>query len=1231
MAGTPNRIAADGKAGRAALRQRLPVLLLALLGTLLTLGAYLQAHRQMAHLESAELERRAAEYATEIQHTLDMNLEILEGVGALFDASREVSRTEFEAYGRYALAHHGELQALEWAPRVPAAYRANYETAARAEGLEKFRIVERAPDGGLQPAGDRSEYFPVFYRFPDADAESPYGLDLGSDPRQRPVIEQARERGGTVAAVPRHAVGTARDGRLLIVLPVYRTSRSGQELDGPLTSTPPYGFLVAIIRIREMIDAALRLFPADELNLRLDDSGHGNEMPASLYVNGTDYLPGADDLRFDIELPGSSWVLSIAPGPAFGAGHYHQWPLLLLVFGLVFTFSFTAYLDTMRRRSATLGAMNRALAESRDRIEQAHREWVEAFDAVPDPIFVHDSEGRLVRANRAYAEAAGLPFKEMLGRPYWEVFPRGDGPFPGCSLHDEYSEEPYEMTLAGRHYAARSFRLHNGEIRPRSGIHILQDITARRSAQQEMLEAHRRAQRYLDVVNVMILALDPEGHITLINRRGCEILGYPEEELIGCDWVEQCIPEPQREEVRALFQQHLDSMPVEHAEGPVLTRDGQVRFISWHNTLLHDQAGRPIGTLSSGQDVTGQRAAEAALRTSEERLSLMLEGTEDGLWDWDLVNDSVYFSPRWKAIIGYAVAEIGNSADEWQRRIHPKDRETTLAEVERVLQGDAERIDLEFRMRHRDGHDVWIQSRGRVFRDSTGRPVRMVGAHTDITARREFQIREHALLEALRERVKEIDCLYQVTRLATDTEQPLEQVLQRIADTLPGGWQYPDKAAARVRLGESNLTSRDYRPTEWTLRAPIPLPDPPDGEVELCYLEPLPEADHGPFLDEEMALIESVGVQLGQLIAQRRHAESLHRLNRTLRTLSQSNTALVRAGSEVELNQSLCDVMARQGGYPLVWVAHRGDRPAAGMQIRAVAGTLSTWEELLSCAGAINTGASADLALSTGNGDSSCVVLPLLEAGHVFGVLGVCAAPQQEFTTEEVALLEELANDLAFGIRSHRTSDERDRAREALGKVLFQTIEAISRTVEIRDPYTAGHQRRVALLAEAIARELGWSEDRIEGLRLGAIIHDIGKIYVPAEILNRPGRLTPQEFGIIQQHPQVGHDIVRGISFPWPVAEMILQHHERLDGSGYPNGLAGDAIVEEARILAVADVVEAISAHRPYRPALGPEKALAEIRSGRGGRYDADIVDTCVRLFEEARFQWPDETGPGSY
>jgi len=1186
----------------------------------------------MAHLESAELERRAAEYAESIRHTLAMNLEILEGVGALFDASREVSRVEFNAYARYALAHHGELLALAWAPRVPAAYRDHYESTARTEGLEGFRITERTPGGLIRPAGERSEYLPVIYRFPESGDAPDYGLDLGTDPAFLSTIEQALERGSAVASVPRRPDGSVRDRILFIALPVYRQSWTAGEPDpAPSETGAPFGLAVCNSRIEELVAGALRLFPADELYLQLRDPGQGNAAPVTLYSNSPDYVPGEDALRFDIGLPGASWELFVAPGLAFGAGHYHQWPLLLLVFGLVFTLSFTLYLDAIRRRSVALGATNRALAESRDHIEQAHREWVEAFDAVPDPIFLHDAEGRLQRVNRAYAEASGLEFKELLGRPYWEVFPRDEGPLTGCTLDDEPAEEPYEITVEGRHYAARGYALRNGGGMLRSGIHILQDITERCSAEQEMVEAHRRAQRYLDVVNVMILALDRDGHITLINRRGCEILGYPEEALIGRDWVETCIPAPQREEIHALFTQHMEDAPREHAEGTVLTRDGRERIISWHNTVLRDGAGHPIGTLSSGQDVTEQRQAEESLRVSEERLSLMLEGTEDGLWDWDLVNDGVYFSPRWKAILGYGDEELENRLETWRTRIHPEDRPGVLAEVERVLQGEGDRIDLEFRMRHRNGRDAWIQSRGRVFRDGSGRPVRMVGAHADITARKEFETREHDLLEALRERVKEIDCLYQVTRLAADTEMPLEKVLQRIADLLPGGWQFPHHAAARVSLGESEFTSRNYRPTEWTLRAPIPLPDPPGGEVELCYLEPLPEADRGPFLDEERSLIEAVGVQLGQLIAQRRRAETLERLNRTLRTLSQGNTVLVRAESEAELNRSLCDVMVDQGGYPLAWIAYHGDRPEPGeSRIVHAAGAPAGNESHLEAAVRINAGDPAGDGNAPGHGEN-CVVLPLVDASRVFGVLGVCAASGQEFTTGEVALLDELANDLAFGIRSHRTSEERDHAREALGNVLFQTIEAIAHTVEIRDPYTAGHQRRVALLAEAIALEMGWSADRMEGLRLGAIIHDIGKIYVPAEILNRPGRLTPQEFGIIQQHPQVGFDIVRGISFPWPVAEMILQHHERMDGSGYPNGLAGDAIVEEARILAVADVVEAISAHRPYRPALGLEKALAEIRSGRGGRYDADIVDTCVRLFEEARFQWPDETGPGNY
>ena len=182
------------------------------------------------------------------------------------------------------------------------------------------------------------------------------------------------------------------------------------------------------------------------------------------------------------------------------------------------------------------------------------------------------------------------------------------------------------------------------------------------------------------------------------------------------------------------------------------------------------------------------------------------------------------------------------------------------------------------------------------------------------------------------------------------------------------------------------------------------------------------------------------------------------------------------------------------------------------------------------------------------------------------------------------------------------------------------TIATIAKIVEVRDPYTGGHQERVSLLSTAIAEEMHLGKDRIQGIGIGAKIHDIGKIQIPAELLSKPSKLTSTEFSLIQSHAETGFEILKDIDFPWPVAEIAHQHHERVDGSGYPQGLKGDEILLEARIVAVADVVEAMSSHRPYRAALGVEVALEEIRAQRGTKYDAAVVDACLKLFAEKRF-----------
>ncbi len=196
------------------------------------------------------------------------------------------------------------------------------------------------------------------------------------------------------------------------------------------------------------------------------------------------------------------------------------------------------------------------------------------------------------------------------------------------------------------------------------------------------------------------------------------------------------------------------------------------------------------------------------------------------------------------------------------------------------------------------------------------------------------------------------------------------------------------------------------------------------------------------------------------------------------------------------------------------------------------------------------------------------------------------------------------------------------KSRALLQKTLDSSIETIAKIVELRDPYTAGHQKSVANLAVAIAREMNLDDERISNLATAALIHDIGKIHVAADILSKPGKLSEIEFSLIRTHPQGGYDVIESMHLPHIIAQSVLQHHERLDGSGYPNQLRGDDISKEAKILAVADVVEAMASHRPYRPALGIDKALDEILKNRGKLYDPEVVDVCVKLFKENGFKF---------
>jgi putative nucleotidyltransferase with HDIG domain len=258
-------------------------------------------------------------------------------------------------------------------------------------------------------------------------------------------------------------------------------------------------------------------------------------------------------------------------------------------------------------------------------------------------------------------------------------------------------------------------------------------------------------------------------------------------------------------------------------------------------------------------------------------------------------------------------------------------------------------------------------------------------------------------------------------------------------------------------------------------------------------------------------------------------------------------------------------------------------------------------------------------------GIHSIITVPIVDRNaQPIGVLGVYASFPDIFTDVEVRLFKSIASDVSMGLISLqdkqklvRESEIRLQAQKALSLSLQSTIEAMSRTMEWRDPYTAGHQKRVAGLVVAIAKKLGWDEDRIQGLYLAAMVHDIGKLAIPAEILTKPTYLTDLEMQMVRGHVEAGYQILKDIPFSWPIAKIVQQHHERLDGSGYPQRLKGDEIIPEARVLAVADTLEAMATFRPYRPAQGLKVALDQINSKAGVTLDAEVVRVATELLKD--------------
>ena len=450
-----------------------------------------------------------------------------------------------------------------------------------------------------------------------------------------------------------------------------------------------------------------------------------------------------------------------------------------------------------------------------------------------------------------------------------------------------------------------------------------------------------------------------------------------------------------------------------------------------------------------------------------------------------------------------------------------------------------------------------------------------------------------------------------------------------------------------LKLGADRYVRKPVEPDELIEIVQGVLKDAERGKI--ARKEPLLEEEEVFKLYNQrlVAKLERKMLALEEEMTERKLAEerAVH-LNDVLRAIRSVNQLIVKEKDRDRLLKEACKNLVTTPGYYNAWIALVDEsgklvttaEAALGKEFLPLVERLESGR-LPNCAG---RALSEPGVLTIEDPPSTCVDCPLAgmyaeragmtcrleSAGSIYGLLTVSVAPGCAADEEERSLFSEVAGDIAFALWSMELARGRNQAEQQLEqtlgdlrKTLGGIIQAVAMMVETRDPYTAGHQRRVADLARATATEMELSKEMIEGIRMAGVIHDLGKISVPAEILTKPTRLTEMEFNIIKTHPQVGYDVLKNIKFPWPIAEIVLQHHERMDGSGYPQGISGEEILLEARIMGVADVVEAMASHRPYRPALGIDKALEEISENKGVFYDPRAVEACLTLFTEKGFE----------
>lgn len=833
---------------------------------------------------------------------------------------------------------------------------------------------------------------------------------------------------------------------------------------------------------------------------------------------------------------------------------------------------------------------------NRKQMEEALQENKERYKALFDRslycVYVHDFEGKFLDANKAALSLLGYTKKDIPSLNFSSLLDKNQLAIAVNNLEElkraGYQKNPSKFKLRKKDgefvwvETEASVIYRNGKPYAIQGI--ARDITEPMKAGEALQESKEKYRTLAENAMDGIYIISPEG-FEYVNPAFEKILGYRSKEVCNKDFNFVDLIHPEDRKLvweRENGRKKGKKLPPKYSFR-ILTKSGKTKYVEVNTISLPGERVRVLGIL---RDITKRMRAEEALRESEERYKTLVQTSPDAVTVTDLEGNITYVSQQTLKLHGFKSAKevLGKSAFDF---IAPEHHEKAIINLQKTLK-DGNIRDVEYTLLKKDGTRFIGELSSALIKDADGNPKMFIATTRDITERK----RAEEIIKESKERYRDLVEKAGVAILIDDKEANIKYCNNKFAEMFGYSVEeikkmkiqsvvHPDDAEKVTKFHKGRIQGKKV-PSRYECRGVKK-----DGSVINIEINAEALKNNGNIIGTRSYMWD--------VTERKQTVEAMQASEQKFKTLfdSASDAIFIHDldGKLLEVNQVACKRLGYNREKILQMSLSDIDRPKQAASIP------ERIEELY------NRG---HIFFETAYAHRDGTVIPIELSSRIIEYEGKPAALSIARDITERKLAEE----------------ERKQSFGRLRKALEETVNALASAVEMRDPYTAGHQHRVTSLACAIAKEMGLPSEKIDGIHMAGVIHDVGKIRVPAEILSWPGRLTDIDFNVIKTHPQVGYDILKTIELPYSVAKIMLQHHERMDGSGYPAGLKGEEILIEARILAVADVVEAMASHRPYRAALGIEKALDEISRNKGILYDAEVVEACLRLFKDKKFKF---------